>query len=51
MTSDTSVTRYGKLSIALHWLMLSLFVGVYACVEIKGYGLAPPKPDTATPLS
>ncbi|MBD9460001.1 cytochrome b [Pseudomonas sp. PDM05] len=36
MTRDTAVTRYGKLSITLHWLMLVLFVGVYACVEIKG---------------
>jgi cytochrome b561 len=37
MTRDTAVTRYGKLSITLHWLMLALFVGVYACVEIKGF--------------
>ena len=37
MTRDTAGTRYGKLSIALHWLMLALFVGVYACVEIKGF--------------
>ncbi len=29
MTRDTAVTRYGKLSITLHWLMLALFVGVY----------------------
>jgi cytochrome b561 len=36
MTRDTAVTRYGKLSITLHWLMLALFVGVYACIEIKG---------------
>ncbi|NVZ67449.1 cytochrome B, partial [Pseudomonas gingeri] len=37
MTRDTVVNRYGKLSIILHWLMLALFVGVYACVEIKGF--------------
>ncbi|MHB2060011.1 cytochrome b [Pseudomonas monsensis] len=37
MSRDIAVTRYGKLSITLHWLMLALFVGVYACVEIKGY--------------
>jgi len=37
MTRDTAVTRYGKLSITLHWLMLALFVGVYTCVEIKGF--------------
>ncbi|SDT58457.1 cytochrome b [Pseudomonas prosekii] len=37
MTRTTAVNRYGKLSITLHWLMLALFIGVYACVEIKGY--------------
>lgn len=36
MTRDSSTQRYGKLSIALHWLMLGLFVGVYASIEIKG---------------
>nr|BFE97545.1 hypothetical protein GCM10020185_80810 [Pseudomonas brassicacearum subsp. brassicacearum] len=36
MTRDIAVNRYGKLSITLHWLMLALFVGVYACIEIKG---------------
>lgn len=29
--------RYGNLSIALHWLMLLLFVGLYACIELKGF--------------
>jgi cytochrome b561 len=28
--------RYGSLSIALHWLMLVLLIGVYACIELKG---------------
>lgn len=28
--------RYGGLSIALHWLMLALMIGVYACIELKG---------------
>lgn len=28
--------RYGGLSIALHWLMLVLMVGVYTCIELKG---------------
>ncbi len=28
--------RYGKLSIALHWLMLLLIAAVYACIELKG---------------
>ncbi|MGE7814930.1 cytochrome b [Pseudomonas sivasensis] len=36
MTPDSTDYRYGKLSITLHWLMLGLFVGVYACIEIKG---------------
>jgi cytochrome b561 len=36
MTRDSVTHRYGKLSITLHWLMLALFVGVYACIEIKG---------------
>ena len=33
----TSLHRYAKLSIYLHWLMLALFVGVYACIELKGF--------------
>jgi cytochrome b561 len=37
MTRDSTTQRYGKLSIAMHWLMLALFVGVYACIEIKGF--------------
>ncbi|PWK32958.1 MULTISPECIES: cytochrome b [unclassified Pseudomonas] len=36
MTHNKSTQHYGKLSITLHWLMLALFVGVYACIEIKG---------------
>lgn len=27
--------RYGKLSIALHWITLVLLVGVYACIELR----------------
>lgn len=27
--------RYGNLSIALHWLMFLLLVGVYACIELR----------------
>ena len=30
-TSD----RYGSLSIALHWLMFLLLVGVYSCIELR----------------
>ncbi|WP_300337789.1 cytochrome b [Accumulibacter sp.] len=29
--------RYGSLSIGLHWLMLLLFVAVYACIELREY--------------
>ncbi|MHC8353887.1 cytochrome b [Pseudomonas sp. LB3P81] len=36
MTPNPVAHRYGKLSITLHWLMLALFVGVYASIEIKG---------------
>ncbi|HWU78258.1 MAG TPA: cytochrome b [Rhodanobacter sp.] len=31
--------RYGSLSIAMHWLMLALLIGVYACIEL--HDLAP----------
>lgn len=34
MTTQTS--RYGKLSIAMHWLMLLLIAAVYATIELKG---------------
>ena len=27
--------RYGKLSVAMHWLMFLLLVGVYACIELR----------------
>lgn len=37
MTRETTTQRYGTLSITLHWLMLVLFVAVYACIEIKGF--------------
>jgi cytochrome b561 len=29
--------RYGSISIGLHWLMLLLLIGVYACVELHDY--------------
>ena len=34
MTTQTS--RFGKLSIAMHWLMLLLIAAVYATIELKG---------------
>lgn len=36
MTRNNNEQRYGRLTIALHWLMLVLMVGVYACIELKG---------------
>ena|SRR5471032_3277685 len=36
MTRNSTSQRYTTLSMTLHWLMLALFVGVYACIEIKG---------------
>lgn len=30
-----SSERYGKASIALHWLTLALLIGVYACIELR----------------
>lgn len=29
--------RYGSLSIALHWVMLLVMIGVYTCVELHDY--------------
>lgn len=37
MSWKNTAERYGSLSIALHWLMLLLFVGVYAAIELKGF--------------
>lgn len=36
MSNNPSPARYSGLSIALHWLMLVLFVLVYASMELKG---------------
>jgi cytochrome b561 len=36
MSWKNTEARWGKLSMALHWLMLVLIVGVYACIELKG---------------
>ena len=30
-----SSQRYGRASIALHWLTLALLIGVYACIELR----------------
>ncbi|HCF3047442.1 cytochrome b [Pseudomonas aeruginosa] len=37
MSWKNSESRYGSLMITLHWLTLLLIVGVYACIELKGY--------------
>ncbi|MFZ6048692.1 cytochrome b [Pseudomonas sp. CR3202] len=36
MSLKNAPSRYGNLSIALHWLMLVLIAAVYACIELKG---------------
>lgn len=35
MGLTNTTNRYGTLSIALHWLMFLLLVGVYACIELR----------------
>ena len=35
MNWRNSAERYGTLSIGLHWLMLALLVGVYACINLS----------------
>lgn len=36
MNWKNTTERYGTISIALHWLMLLLFIAVYACIELSG---------------
>lgn len=36
MSWRNSSSRYGSLSIALHWVMLLLIAAVYACIELRG---------------
>lgn len=35
MIWKNSSIRYGSLSIGLHWLMLVIFIGLYACTELR----------------
>jgi len=35
MSWNNSASRYGSLSIGIHWLMLLLFIAVYACIELR----------------
>lgn len=36
MNWKNTPSRYGSLSVGLHWLMLILLAAVYACIELKG---------------
>lgn len=36
MTAQNPPNRYHMASISLHWLMLALFIGVYASIELRG---------------
>lgn len=36
MNWKNTTVRYGSLSIGLHWLMLLLFIAVYALIELRG---------------
>ena len=35
MNWKNTASRYGSLSIGIHWLMLLLFIAVYACIELR----------------
>ncbi len=37
MSWKNTTDRYGLLSIGMHWLMLALLIGVYACIELRGF--------------
>ncbi len=37
MTNSNTEARYGSLLIAMHWLMLLLMIGVYACIELTDF--------------
>ena len=36
MNWRNTTSRYGSVSIGLHWLMLVLIAAVYACIELRG---------------
>lgn len=35
MNWKNTITRYGMATISLHWMMLLLFIAVYACIELR----------------
>jgi len=37
MNTHSRLERYHGATIAMHWLMLVLLAGVYACIELRGY--------------
>lgn len=37
MNWKNTANRYGSLSIGIHWLMLLLFIAVYACIELREF--------------
>lgn len=37
MNWNNTAIRYGTLTIKMHWLMLLLFIAVYACIELRGF--------------
>lgn len=37
MQFNNTNDRYGRISIALHWLMFLLIVAVYACIELREF--------------
>lgn len=37
MNWKNTTIRYGSLSIGIHWLMLLLFIALYACIELRGF--------------
>ena len=36
MKHESSTDRYGRLSIIMHWSMVILFIGIYACIKLRG---------------
>lgn len=48
MNWNNTTNRYGSLSISLHWLMLALLIGVYACINL--HELAPRGSDLRASL-
>ena len=44
MSWKNTESRYGSLTIALHWLTLLLIAGVYACIELKAISPRAAKP-------